>query len=58
MIDFQYEGGVSPDNVEELIRTVNPWGIDISSSVEESPGNKDHSKIVKLIEIVRNINHK
>jgi indole-3-glycerol phosphate synthase/phosphoribosylanthranilate isomerase len=43
-------GGITPDNVGDIIRTYNPMMIDISSGVESSPGKKDEGKIKKLFE--------
>jgi phosphoribosylanthranilate isomerase len=41
-------GGVSPENVVEAIERVRPFGIDVSSAVERSPGVKDHERLEAL----------
>lgn len=43
-------GGISEENVEEIYRDIKPYAIDISSSVEVSPGKKDHKELQKLFE--------
>lgn len=45
-------GGLSPENVGELIREVQPWGVDVSTGIENN-GRKDEGKILKFIEEVR-----
>jgi phosphoribosylanthranilate isomerase len=46
-------GGVDALNVEEAIRTVQPFAIDVSSGVERAPGLKDHAKMQALFEAVK-----
>ncbi len=46
-------GGVDSGNVEEAIRTVQPFAIDVSSGVERAPGLKDRARMEALFEAVR-----
>ena len=42
-------GGLSPDTVGEAIAAANPWGVDVCSGVERSPGVKDHNLITSFM---------
>ena len=46
-------GGLNPENVAAAISIVKPYGVDASSSLEQSPGVKDHEKIMQFIAEVR-----
>ncbi len=49
-------GGLNPENIREAISEVEPYGIDVSSGVEERPGKKNMEKLINFVRIVRETN--
>lgn len=48
-------GGLTPDNVRDAIRAVQPYAVDVASGVEREPGRKDPEKLRRFIEACRNV---
>ena len=46
-------GGLTPDNVDDAVSSVRPWGIDVAGGVEASAGKKDLEKVVKFVSSAR-----
>ncbi|PIU55539.1 MAG: hypothetical protein COS88_04290, partial [Chloroflexi bacterium CG07_land_8_20_14_0_80_51_10] len=46
-------GGLTPENVAQAIEVAQPYAVDVSSGVEERPGEKGHQKIQAFIEAAR-----
>jgi indole-3-glycerol phosphate synthase/phosphoribosylanthranilate isomerase len=46
-------GGLGPDNVRAAIAAVRPWAVDAASSLETSPGVKDHARMRAFVEAAR-----
>jgi len=45
-------GGLTPNNVQQALATANPNGIDLSSGVERSPGDKDLNLVRELFQVL------
>ncbi len=46
-------GGLTPKNVSEAVKLVQPYGVDVAGGVEKEKGIKDHAKIKKFVAEVR-----
>lgn len=46
-------GGLNPDNIDEALERLSPWGVDVASGVEEKPGQKDFDAIDRFVTAIR-----
>ena len=46
-------GGLHPENIDEALKLVSPYGVDVNSGIEISPGIKDHEKLQRFVGKVR-----
>jgi phosphoribosylanthranilate isomerase len=42
-------GGLTPENVADAVRTVDPYAVDVSSGVERTGGEKDHDAVASFV---------
>jgi phosphoribosylanthranilate isomerase len=52
-IPWMLAGGLTADNIQEALSRLQPDGIDLSSGVERSPGDKDLAKVAELFNKLR-----
>jgi phosphoribosylanthranilate isomerase len=48
-------GGISEKNIQSIFENINPYAVDIASSLEKSPGIKDHKKIKSFFELYNSL---
>ncbi len=46
-------GGLKPNNVKDAVTGTRPWGVDVSSGVEATPGKKDHEAVEQFVKGAR-----
>ena len=52
-LPWMLAGGLNPDNINHALSRLQPDGIDLSSGVERSPGDKDLNKVIQLFQALK-----
>jgi phosphoribosylanthranilate isomerase len=58
MVPIMIAGGLTAENVTQAIGILKPWGVDVVSGVESSPGKKDAEKVWAFVKAVRKADRK
>ncbi len=48
-------GGLTPENITDAVKIVQPYAVDVNSGIESAPGKKDKDKLEKLFRIMRTL---
>jgi phosphoribosylanthranilate isomerase len=48
-------GGLTPENVSDVVSTLHPFAVDVATGVESRPGRKDYEKMRRFIESVQRV---
>lgn len=54
-IPFFLSGGLSTENIKQAIETIQPFAVDVSSSLEQKPGLKDFGKIEAFMDEIQSL---
>jgi phosphoribosylanthranilate isomerase len=58
VLPYMLSGGLDPDNIVEALRITAAPGVDVSSGIERSPGEKDVDKIRRFIAAARGVTNR